>query len=111
MTTLLPQDSNDNPIPALRLKQNGAHKITVGTTSTRNSSAYSAETQIIGLYSDVDTYISCGDANVTATTSDHFLPAGIYYDISIGGDHSAHYTHIAALQVTSSGTLYISEKE
>ncbi len=111
MTTLLPQDSNDNPIPALRLKQNKAHKITVGPTSTRNSTAYEADTQIVSLYSNVDTYISCGDASITATTSDHFLPAGIYYDISIGGDHSAHYTHIAALQVSSAGTLYISEKE
>ena len=111
MTTLLPQDSNDHPIPALRLKSGGAHNITVGATSTRNSTGFDSETQIISLYSDVAVYLAFGDSSVTATTSDHYFPAGIYYDVSIGGDHSAHYTHVAALQVSGGGTLYISEKE
>ncbi len=111
MTTILPQDSNDNPIPALRMKNNGAHQIIIGASSIRNSTAFSAETQIISIYSDTPTYLAFGDSSVSATTSDHFFPAGIYYDVSIGGDKSAHYTHIAALQTTTSGTLYISEKE
>lgn len=111
MTTLLPQDLNDNPIPALRMKSDGAHTITVSGTSARNAEAFSADTQIISLYADVPTYIAFGDAAITATSSDHYLPAGLYYDVSIGGDHTAHYTHIAALQASSGGTLYISEKE
>ncbi len=111
MTTLLPQDSNDNPIPALRLKQNGAQKITVGASSARNSTAFDEQTRIVGLYSDVPVYINCGDASAVATTSDHYLPANMYYDISIGGDSSAHYTHISVIQESSAGTLYISEKE
>ncbi len=111
MTTLLPQDLNDNPIPALRMKPDSAHKITIGITSTRNSNAFDADTQIISLYSDVPAYIAFGDSSVIATTSDHYLPAGLYYDVSIGGDHSAHYTHIAVLQASGAGTLYISEKE
>ena len=111
MTTLLPQDLNDNPIPALRMKPSGAHKVTIGISSARNLSAFNADTQIISLYSDVPVYIAFGDANINATTSDHYLPAGLYYDVSIGGDHSAHYTHVAALQASGAGTLYISEKE
>ncbi len=111
MTTLLPQDSNDNPIPALRLKPNSAHKISIGASSARNAIAFDNETRIIGLYSDVGVFISFGDSSITATTNDHYLPANTYYDLSIGGDHSMHYTHIAAIQETSSGTLYISEKE
>ena len=111
MTTLLPQDSNDNPIPALRLKSGGAHQITIGASSARNTTALDDDTRIISIYSDTAIYIAYGDSSITATTSDHYFPAGIYYDIAIGGDNSAHYTHLAALQVSDAGTLYISEKE
>ncbi len=111
MTTLLPQDSNDNPIPALRMKNGKAHKISIGATSARNATAFDDTTQIVGLYADAPVYIAFGNASVTATTDDHFFPAGIYYDLSIGGDHARHYTHIAVLQADSAGTLFISEKE
>ena len=111
MTTLLPQDLNDNPIPALRMKSGGAHSIAAGGSSARNSTAFEADTQIVSLYADVPVYIAFGDSSITASSADHYLPAGLYYDVSIGGDHSAHYTHIAVLQVSSAGTLYISEKE
>ncbi|PCI54871.1 MAG: hypothetical protein COB36_08405 [Alphaproteobacteria bacterium] len=111
MTTLLPQDQNDNPIPALRLKSGGAHNITVGASSTRNAAPFSTETRVVSLYTDAPVYIAFGNSSITATTSDHFFPAGIYYDVAIGGDHSAHYTHAAVLQVSSDGTLHISEKE
>ncbi len=111
MTTLLPMDSNDNPIPALRLKQDGAHAIAFNETSARNSIAFSESTKIVSLYSDQDVYIAFGDSAVTATTADHFFPAGVYYDLSIGSEHNDHHTHIAVLQSSSSGTLYISEKE
>lgn len=109
--TLLPQDQNDNPIPALRMKSGAAHKIAAGTSSTANATAFETSTKIIGLYADVPVYIAFGNSSVTATTNDHFFPAGIYYDVSIGGDHSAHHTHIAVLQADTAGTLFISEKE
>lgn len=111
MTTLLPQDSNDNPIPALRMKTGKAHKINIGASSARNTTAFENTTQIIGLYADAPLYLAFGDANVTATTDDHFFPAGIYYDLSIGGDHARQYTHIAVLGAAGTGTLFISEKE
>ncbi len=111
MTTLLPQDQNDNPIPALRMKNSGAHSISVSASSTRNSNAFAENTRVVSIYADTPIYIAFGDSSVTATTSDHFFPAGIYYDVAIGGDKSAHYTHIATLQVSESGNLYISEKE
>ncbi len=111
MTTLLPQDLNDNPIPALRLKNGGAHHITVGASSAKNVAAFDKQTRIISIYSDVPTYIAFGDSSVSATTSDHYFPANTYYDLAIGGDNSAHYTHIAVLQVSQAGNIYISEKE
>lgn len=111
MSTLLPLDTNNNPIPALSLKESGAHSIAVTATSARNGTAFGNATRVVSLYATTDVYVSLGDASVTASASDHFFPAGVYYDIAIGGDTSAHHTHIAALRVSSDGTLYISEKE
>lgn len=111
MSTFLPLDSNNNPIPALRLKDDGAHSIGVGSSSARNSTAFSADTRVIGLYATTDMYVRLGDGTVSASASDHFFPAGVYYDISIGGDAAALDTHIAAVRVSADGVLYISEKE
>ncbi len=110
MPTSLPTDSNNNPIPALGLKDSGAHKLTVSATSSRNTTAFATDTQIISLYTTVPVYIRFGDSGVTATTSDHYFPAGYYYDFSIGGDGTAHKTHIAVLRESSDGMAYISEK-
>ncbi|HNQ91348.1 MAG TPA: hypothetical protein PKI93_00280 [Alphaproteobacteria bacterium] len=110
MPTLMPTDQNNNPIPALRLKDAGSHKITATATSARNSTAFDAETQIVSLYATVGVYIKFGTSTVTATTSDHYFPAGVYYDFAIGGDGSAHKTHMAVLRESTDGTVYISEK-
>lgn len=111
MATLLPTDLNDNPIPAIRLKDGGAHSITTSGTSARNSTAFDENTKVISLYATEDVYIKCGGASVTATTSDHFFPKGVYYDLAVAGEGTAQYTHIAVLQVSTAGTVYISEKE
>lgn len=110
--TILPLDSNKNPIPALRLKASGgAHAIAVSGSSARNSTAFNAATRVISLYSTVDIYVRLGGASVTAAGTDHFFPAGTYYDIAVGGDETGQATYIAALQVSTGGTLYVSEKE
>ena len=111
MATKLPLDSNDNPIPALRLKNAAAHTVGSSITSDRNSAAFDSETRIVSLYATEDVYIKFGNASVSASATDHFFPAGIYYDFAIGGESTAHHTHVAARRVTTDGTLYISEKE
>jgi len=111
MTTILPQDIDGNPIPAIRLRDNGAHVINVTGTTARNSAAFDEDTRIVSLYATEPVYIAFGGASIEATTSDHYFPAGTYYDFSIGGDKASHYTHVAALAVNTAGTLYISEKE
>jgi hypothetical protein len=110
MSTFLPQDSNGNPIPVLRFKINGAHAISASVTSARNSTAFADETRVISLYATQPVYIKFGDSSVTATSANHYFPAGVYYDVAIGGDETAHATHIAVLAVSTSGTVYISEK-
>ena len=111
MPTLLPLDTNNNVIPAIRLKNNGAHAISVTASSARNSSAFDTDTRIISLYATVPVYIAFGDSNVTADSSDHYFPAGLYYDFAIGGDQVGQYRYIAALAAVDDGDLYISEKE
>jgi hypothetical protein len=111
MTTKLPLDSNDNPIPALRLKDNGAHSFAVTAVSARNATAFNSDTRVVSIYTTENVYLAFGDSSVSATTSDHFFPAGTYYDFAIGGDGTGHYTHLAALRADTDGSLYISEKE
>ncbi len=110
MTTILPTDENNTPIPALRLRDGGAHKINVTATSARNSVAFDAGTRIISLYAPVAMYVRQGDASVVATTSDHYLPAGSSLDIAIGGEEAAHSSFLATLRVDTDGILYISER-
>ena len=111
MTTKLPLDSNDHPIPALRLKSGAAHSLSTSDTSVRNSTAFSDETRVVSVFATQDVYLNFGDASVSASSSDHFFPAGIYYDVAIGGNSTGHYTHVAALRVADDGAVYISEKE
>ncbi len=110
MTTYLPTDSDNNPIPALRLKDNKAHKITSSTSSARNSVAFEGDTKVVSIYATQDVFLRFGNNSVTATTSDHFFPAGVYYDVSIGGDKTGHSDYLAVIQSSASGIVYISEK-
>ena len=99
MSTKLPFDVNDNPIPALRLKDGGAHVFSISASSSRNTSAFGEDTRVINVYTTEDVYLAFGDSGVTTGGADHFFPAGTYYDFAIGGDSIGHYTHVAALRV------------
>lgn len=111
MTTLLPKDSDNMAIPALRLKSDGAQQIDFTATSARSLSAFDPTTRVISLYATEPVYIRFGDSTISATDSDHYFPAGVYYDIAIGGGKTKQHSHLAARAVSSSGVLYISEKE
>jgi hypothetical protein len=113
MTTLLPKDADNNTIPALRLRKNGAHSIAVGATSARNTTAFNDSTKVISLYASVPVYLNFGDSSVTATGSDHYFPSGVYYDIALSGGagKGSHHDYVAVLRAEEDGTVYISEKE
>jgi hypothetical protein len=113
MTTLLPLDADNNPIQAMRLRDGGAHSIAATATSARNTTAFSTETKVISLYATGPVYVRLGGASVTASASDHYFPAGTYYDVAItGGRGSAGLdTHIAVLRANADCTLYVSEKQ
>lgn len=113
MPTFLPRDEDFHPIPALRLKPGGAHAVPVGDSSARNAAAFAADTRVIAVHSDVPAFLRSGDAAVSASASDHFLPAGAYLYLSVGDNRqSVRHTHIAALAADSApGTLHVSEME
>lgn len=111
MPTLLPYDSDNNLIPAMRLKPSGAHVIAAAGSSARNSIAFDADTRVVSVYADVPVYLAFGDSSVTASATDHYFPEGVYYDFAIGGDRTGQASHLAVLAVSASGTVYVSEKE
>lgn len=113
MTTLLPKDADNNIIPALRLRDSGAHSLNVGVAATRNIVAFNDETKIISIYATAPVFLKFGDNTVVATTSDHYFPGGVYYDIAItgGAGKGAHNAYVSAIRAEEDCTLYISEKE
>lgn len=111
MTTSLPKDSNNNAIQTLKFKSGAAHQITFSGTTTRNSTGFNANTRVVALCATQPCFIAFGGSDVEATTSDHYFPANTWIGVSIKGGNNALSTHIAALQVSSGGTLYISEME
>lgn len=111
MSTLLPRDDDNHPIPALRLRPGGAHQLAVTTgASARTATAFQAGTRVIGVVGDVDIYLQTGDATVTASATDHFLPAGLYADLSLGGSGSLRDSHLAVRALAEAGTVHVSEK-
>jgi hypothetical protein len=108
--TTLPRDNDDNAIQALRLRPNGAHSISATLSSSRNATAFNNETHVVSLYTTGPVYIAFGGSNVTASASDHYFPAGLYYDFAIGGHKTFHNTHIAVMAADSACDVYISEK-
>lgn len=110
MTTLMPVDSNANPIPALRFKDGGAHHIAAGATATANATPFDSNTSIISIYATVPVFLQFGDETVSATSSDHYFPAGVYYDVAIGDDSNGRYSHVSVLRVDQDGDFYVTEK-
>jgi len=113
MTTIMPKDDDNNPIPALRLRDGAAHKIMASSTSKKNTLPFSNDTRVISVYANTAIFIEFGDSSIEATSNSHYFPAGVYYDFAINNGKQARDTHIAVLEAESSGdkSVYISEKE
>lgn len=110
MSTLMPVDANDLPMPVLRLRPDAAHAVNVTATSVRNSTAFNAATRVITLYATSAMYVRFGSNTVVATSADHYIPADTLIDLSIAGDDKQSFTHLAAIRAASDGILYVSEK-
>ena len=109
-----PRDDGNAAIPVLGFRPNKGHQVpfTVGASNT--SPQFSDSIRVVTLFSTQDAFIETGDSTVTASnTTSHFLPADIPYDISLGDDVVAteNDKFIAVIGSTSSGKLFISERE
>ena len=100
--TKIVEDANGHELQAIT--PGAAHKITIGASSVRNATAFNTNTKLAMIHSDVPFYYKTGDSSVAATDSDHHLPAGAYVGIGVDG-----HTHIAVIQDSGAGTLWITE--
>lgn len=108
--TTLPRDTDNHPIQALRLNPTGSHTINAISTSARNSTAFSDDTRVVSVYASGPVYLKFGLDDVSADTSDHYFPSGLYYDFAIGGGKTLQYTHLAVIAADNSCIVYLSEK-
>ena len=106
-----PSEVDGGIIQVMRVKSGGAHHIAISGTTNRNSSAFPTGSRVIEIYCDTACYWQTGDNTVTASSADHFLPAGHARVYSLGGDKQTQHTHIAVIQALASGTLHVSELE
>ena len=111
MSIIMPQDKDGNPVPAIRLKSGKAHTINSSASTARNSTAFDPDTRVISIYATEPVFVAFGDESVSASTADHYFPANVYYDFSIGGDKVGQYSHVAVMAASAAGVVYISEKE
>jgi hypothetical protein len=108
-----PRDDGNATIPVLGLRPGGGQAIATSTAAAR-SAAIAGSVRVITLYSTVDCFIETGDSSVEANTStSHFLPAQIPYDISLGSETIAsdNDRFISAILAAGSGILYVSERD
>ena len=106
-----PRDDSNYPIPVLGYRLNGSQQLTLSASSTR-SEAFSIATRVVSIYATVDSFFEVGNATVIANNlTSHFIPAGMYIDISLGADTNAalNAKYIAAI-TQNEGMLYISER-
>jgi hypothetical protein len=110
MPTILPVDANNYPVPVLRLRPGAAQNIAVSTTSVRCATAFNTETRVVGIYATSAMFVRFGDSTATAATTDHYIPADTYMDVSVAADDLQSFSYVAAIRNATDGILYISEK-
>lgn len=111
--TRMPRDDNSQAIPVLRFRTGGAQQVAINS-GTPASLSLPNGTRIITLICSVNAYFETGTEGVIATSSSHFIPAGLPFDMALGSDLSdtdGYHNTVSILSVSTSGTAYISERE
>lgn len=99
-TSNMPKDDSGSSVPVLCPRIASSVALTTTTATSTADFTYRA----ITVTATADCSFMLGDSRIIATTSGHFLPAGIPWTISVGDA-----TRIAAIVASGTGTLYISE--
>ncbi|MDP3327220.1 hypothetical protein [Parvibaculum sp.] len=92
---MMPRDSYNAPIPALRARNGGAKKGTAGSSSTRIG-PFESGTAVISIYAPADIrYEVGGDSIVAVLATSHLLAAGERLVVALRPTD----THIAIIRV------------
>ena len=77
-----------------------------GAASARTAAGVGSQTRSVIVSCDQACYYALGDASVTATASNTFLPANSEHYIRIRPGQ-----YVAAIQLTTAGTFHVSEMD
>lgn len=106
--TKQPRDDGNEAIPVLGYRSGGAQHINI--TSSSRSAAFADSTRVISIYATEACYIALGNAAISASASDHFIPADTYLDISLGSDIDSRKLHKYLAISGTGGIIHISER-
>lgn len=109
-STLLPLDDNDNPIPALRYLEGGAHKAE-GAAAATALIALDEDTELLSIKTTGEITVAFGDENVVADADDHGFLAGETDVIPVSDPFTGEqeYSHIS-IYFVDAGKVYVSER-
>lgn len=108
-----PRDTANAPIPVLSYRPRSGQALAISAAPAL-SAPFALSTRVISVYATTDVFFELGDDSTVANTSNsHFLPAGVYADISLGSDNQAERNarHICVIRSAANGVLYVSERE
>jgi hypothetical protein len=102
-STLLVRDENDAPLPIMRWSM--VHNLApTEAAAVRNNTPISADCGVVSIVAiGGAAHFKQGDANVTATTSDAYLPEGEWHELPVfEGDD---WSYISIVSATGAGTI------
>lgn len=103
--TELPRDDRLIPMPVLSPRSGGAHHLESETdVSTRNATAFATGVKVILVTATEPAYVRLGDATVSATAADHYLPAGVPLYLALRNQ-----TNLAVKAGSAAGIVHVSE--
>jgi hypothetical protein len=108
-----PRDDGNAAIPVLSYRPQRGQRVPY-TTAAARSAQFSDSVRVISIYATDSCFIELGGSSVQANISNsHFIPGGIYMDISLGSDLDARATakYISVVSEGNEGILYVSERE
>jgi hypothetical protein len=111
--TVMPRDDNSQSIPVLRFRTGGGQKLLVDS-STPQSVTVPEGTRVVTITVSQPCYFESGLAGIIATANSHYIASQFPYDIALGSgisSNSGYHTTISFLAVSTSASVYISERE
>ena len=110
-----PKDNANEPIPVLGFRPNGGHQVPYTNSTSTASPRISNSVRVVTLYSTEDAFFETGETDSVSanSTNSHFLPKTVPYDVSLGPEVVSENNDrfVSVIGSTSSGILYISERD